>query len=151
MKGAWIIALTPAFAIAGLSACSKPNPTPDEQLVARVESEIRARMKDPDSTQFRPGFADAKKKIVCGEVNAKNSYGGYTGFENYSYYNGRLHLQSDNPKAYLLGSGYCLITDAEREIDKIKNGSLPLKDKQGLIKMNQKNIDDIKRSPTFGA
>lgn len=46
---------------------------------------VRARLKDPDSAEFRnvgyysggPGMA------VCGEVNAKNSFGGYSGFERF--------------------------------------------------------------------
>lgn len=151
ITGAKVTALIPILAMVGLSACSKPDPTPDEQLVAQVESQIRASMKDPDSAQFRPGFADAKKQIVCGEVNAKNSYGGYTGFEKYSYYKDRFHLQSDDLKTYLLGSGYCLVTEAERGIADAKKGELPGKDKQELINMYQKNIDNIKRNPTFGA
>src|SRR5690606_1839783 len=35
---------------------------------------VTANLKDPDSAKFR------NQKGVCGEVNAKNSFGGYAGF-----------------------------------------------------------------------
>lgn len=34
-------------------------------------------LKDPDSAQFR------NQKRICGEVNAKNSFGGYAGFKRF--------------------------------------------------------------------
>ena len=46
-----------------------------------IEIGVRSRLKDPDSAKF--GFMAAIKDgdgaRVCGVVNAKNSYGGYTG------------------------------------------------------------------------
>ena len=54
-----------------------------------VQAGVRGRLKDPDSAQFGAYKAvrslDAKGDVprgsilVCGKVNAKNSYGGYTG------------------------------------------------------------------------
>ncbi|MDX9707138.1 MAG: hypothetical protein RBT86_06110 [Azospira sp.] len=45
---------------------------------------VRYGMKDPDSAQFRNVriqlHAMSEDKIICGEVNGKNSYGGYVGF-----------------------------------------------------------------------
>jgi hypothetical protein len=138
-------------AIGTLSGCFNFEPTPEERFVERVEDNIRRGMKDPDSVQFKTGFVDLKREIACGEVNAKNAYGGYVGFEPYSYYQGQYHLQSEDTKAYLLGSGYCLVTQAEQGIADAKKGDLPAADKEKLIKMYQKNIDYIKRNPTFGA
>jgi len=42
----------------------------------------RTQMKDPGSTQFRNVrvVTHSDGKLVCGEINAKNSYGGYVGF-----------------------------------------------------------------------
>lgn len=48
-----------------------------------VEEAVRYRMKDPASTSFRNLSAVRKADgavTVCGEVNSKNSFGGYTGF-----------------------------------------------------------------------
>ena len=43
------------------------------------QDKIKSRLKDPDSAEFRNVFVSSKY-AVCGEVNAKNSFGGYTGF-----------------------------------------------------------------------
>ena len=44
---------------------------------------VRAKLKDPDSADFRSVnfYAGGGTPVVCGEVNAKNSFGGFTGFE----------------------------------------------------------------------
>lgn len=46
---------------------------------------VRRLMKDPDSAKFRnvrtEGIPDGI--VVCGEYNAKNSYGGYVGFNRF--------------------------------------------------------------------
>jgi hypothetical protein len=41
---------------------------------------VKAQLKDPDSAKFRDIKPLDDKGSVCGWVNAKNSYGGYTGF-----------------------------------------------------------------------
>lgn len=43
-------------------------------------------LKDPDSAKFRNVRMKAfdGMHVVCGEVNAKNSYGGYTGFKKFA-------------------------------------------------------------------
>lgn len=49
---------------------------------------VRATLKDPDSAQFRNValfLNESGTGRVCGEVNAKNSFGGYTGFEVFYY------------------------------------------------------------------
>jgi hypothetical protein len=50
---------------------------------AAVKAGVRKSLKDPDSARFDDGFKavkDSKGVVsVCGMVNAKNSYGGYTG------------------------------------------------------------------------
>ena len=40
-------------------------------------------MKDPASAQWRNEVLSADNKTLCGEVNAKNSMGGYVGFKPY--------------------------------------------------------------------
>lgn len=49
------------------------------------EDAIRAKLKDPASAEFRNvKFYDGSgKPITCGEVNAKNGFGGYGGFERF--------------------------------------------------------------------
>lgn len=45
---------------------------------------IKTKLKDPDSAQFRDvEFYDGVAPVTCGLVNAKNSFGGYSGFERF--------------------------------------------------------------------
>jgi len=50
-------------------------------LIQKAKRQISSRMKDPDSTKFSGVkiFGAKEARVVCGEVNAKNSYGGYVG------------------------------------------------------------------------
>jgi hypothetical protein len=41
---------------------------------------VRAKMKDPASAIFQNVHAGTLPGILCGEVNARNGFGGYTGF-----------------------------------------------------------------------
>lgn len=57
----------------------------DDRMVSASLDYIRQNMKDPDSTNFRNVFIRefAGGRVVCGEVNAKNSYGAYVGFRKF--------------------------------------------------------------------
>lgn len=45
---------------------------------------IKTKLKDPDSAQFRNvQFHAGIAPVTCGEVNAKNSFGGYSGYERF--------------------------------------------------------------------
>lgn len=55
------------------------------QFIAAAQKGVRDEMKDPGSAEFRnvkvyPKGGAKTMTTVCGEVNAKNSYGGYVGF-----------------------------------------------------------------------
>lgn len=52
----------------------------DKRKIEALKKVIGATLKDPDSSQFRGLFLNPSKTALCGEVNAKNSYGGYVGF-----------------------------------------------------------------------
>jgi hypothetical protein len=94
-----------AFALAGaaLTGCAaqvaappaQPAPEPTEQVspikldktdIAAIQAGVRRALKDPDSARFGQMLAgnNSKNEIsVCLMVNAKNSYGGYTGEKPY--------------------------------------------------------------------
>lgn len=59
-----------------------PLPAAARQTVARA---VANTMKDPNSAEFRDwhAFQSQKGLLVCGEVNAKNGYGGYVGFTHF--------------------------------------------------------------------
>jgi hypothetical protein len=50
---------------------------------AKVKSAIADRLKDPDSAKFRRMSSDTYAAFFCGEVNAKNSMGGYVGYKRF--------------------------------------------------------------------
>lgn len=69
-----------------LSGC-KPG---EEKAIELARKEISSGMKDPDSVKFRYlRFIKSGEKdglvggFVCGEVNAKNSYGAYAGYSKF--------------------------------------------------------------------
>lgn len=81
----------------------KPNPLQDrtKQLVwiAVSKDAVRARLKDPDGARFQNVIFHAyqgKTPVVCGEVNSKNSFGGYAGFQGFiASGKTQVHIQSD--------------------------------------------------------
>lgn len=55
------------------------------EVKSLVEQSVKGVLKDPDSAEFRgffPGESNGNA-IGCGEVNSKNTFGGYTGFKRY--------------------------------------------------------------------
>jgi hypothetical protein len=65
-----------------------------------VQANVVARLKDPGSAMFgrifvrQPAKFDPKATgTVCGSVNSKNSFGGYTGMESFVAYNNRLYFE----------------------------------------------------------
>ena len=53
-------------------------------FVARAKAQVTRQFKDPGSAQYRNLFISGKSlRVLCGEVNAKNSYGGYIGFNRF--------------------------------------------------------------------
>lgn len=61
----------------------------DKKLQEAIEKSVKNELKDPDSAKFKHwiAFQENEDSIgACGLVNAKNSYGGYTGFFPYRAY-----------------------------------------------------------------
>lgn len=68
---------------------------------------VRDKLKDPDSAQFRKvRLVDHDGgKIVCGQVNGKNSFGGYVGYKSFASSPTRATIQSAD-------TTYSLVNDA---------------------------------------
>lgn len=60
--------------------------------IANARQAVLYQLKDPDSARFRDEFSMAKThtRAVCGQVNSKNSFGGYTGFHRFIVGNNKL-------------------------------------------------------------
>lgn len=57
------------------------KPSPEAQQIAAAHEFVRASLKDPESAQFTDDVTGPG--VVCGKVNAKNSFGGYVGPRQY--------------------------------------------------------------------
>ena len=66
------------FALAALSSSSCGQPIEDPKI-AQAKEAVGRELKDPGSAQYRD--IEVYDGVVCGQVNAKNSYGGYVGFQ----------------------------------------------------------------------
>lgn len=71
-----------------VSACGNSEPSKaakESSYIALNQDRIKGRLKDPASAEFRNTFISNAigAPVVCGEVNAKNGFGGYTGFQRF--------------------------------------------------------------------
>lgn len=78
------------------SAASVTQPSPDVQVIATAQSLVKDRLKDPESAQFR-NVRRLPDGDVCGEVNSKNGFGGYVGFQHFWI----IRAQSSQPEVHL--------------------------------------------------
>lgn len=60
-----------------------PEKVAAQAAIARARQHVTSRLKDPASAQFQDVTYDASSRVACGQVNAKNSFGGYTGFQQF--------------------------------------------------------------------
>ncbi len=79
-----------------------------QQPFESAKKEIKQRLKDPDSAQFRSMFVikyegktGKPEYAVIGQVNAKNSFGGYNGFTYFGTHLAVLSTQPWSTVAYL--------------------------------------------------
>jgi hypothetical protein len=99
----------PALVAVSETASKPPAPTtvesPEDKATHRAYRLFefaKASLKDPDAAKFKNLTTDATGALLCGEVNAKNSYGAYIGNETFAYAPGGARVnQSDvNRKAW---------------------------------------------------
>lgn len=99
------IVIVCALALAGCAggavqqvATEPPPPPPKRNLkpadaMAEARKEAIAKLKDPESARFtdvvyrpnQPNLRGEPTDVVCGKINAKNSYGGYVGARPFVY------------------------------------------------------------------
>ena len=82
-----LIAVASALYLTGCAGVDHVGPEVPLPPVAQqpVAQAVANQMKDPNSAEFRNwhAFQSDKGLLVCGEVNAKNSFGGYVGFTHF--------------------------------------------------------------------
>jgi len=87
----------------------------DKQAFAMARQAVLATLKDPDSAKF-PGIMTRRsgmdsfgtpEDIVCGTVNAKNSFGGYTGPRIFAFRMVKQIVTIDGDSGFAAGSSWC--------------------------------------------
>lgn len=56
----------------------------EDSRITEAKQSIASDLKDPNSVEYR-NLHKYSESVVCGEYNAKNSYGGYIGFKPFIY------------------------------------------------------------------
>ena len=70
----------------------------EKQYIEEAKSLLIKNFKDPDSSNFREVYISRRDvPVVCGEVNGKNSYGGYVGFKKF--------YATDTPNFFAIDDG----------------------------------------------
>lgn len=84
-------------------------------VVVDVLAAVTNSMKDPDSVRFRAVrvVRYGTGAVVCGEVNAKNSYGGYTGFSPFVGAPSRVIVRRESRDAAVLGINWAIFDVCE--------------------------------------
>lgn len=105
-----------------LASCGKSETTPKQQLVAEAHQAVLEKLKDPQSATFKENDLEIlpDQGVVCGKVNAKNGFGGYTGHQEY---------------VYIRGQGATLIEDGSDEFIKAMNACAE------ALKIDRKRIE----------
>jgi hypothetical protein len=69
----------------GVAAAAQPSQKELAALVKAAKAQLVANLKDPSSVQYRGLYVARAEEsgdlVLCGEFNARNSYGGFAGFE----------------------------------------------------------------------
>lgn len=70
--------------LAIVAACSPVPSDPNEEAFSDAQQAVLLMLKDTDSAEFRQVIMGSKES-VCGFVNAKNNFGGFSGFSAFYY------------------------------------------------------------------
>lgn len=66
------------------------------ETIVAAKRAVRESLKDPNSAEFKDVYANYTEEfdvVACGKVNAKNDFGGYTGFKRFVSSGQRLILE----------------------------------------------------------
>jgi hypothetical protein len=83
------IAAAVSFAAAAQDAPRTAMPKDPAAWAQRAKATLMRNLKDPASARFRESFVSAQnvggtmRPALCGQINSKNSHGGYGGFQRF--------------------------------------------------------------------
>lgn len=97
MKILMALLLVAILPLSATAAKKHPKEPVVSSTIRIAQDKVRQSMKDPDSVKFAESGA-MPNGAVCGMVNAKNSYGGYTGMMMYAVAaDGSVYVASNDP------------------------------------------------------
>ena len=123
--------------------------------IGEMRGPVAKMLKDPGSAQFQSEVYKGSwvwpQGPMCGEVNAKNAYGAYTGFKRF--------ISASGAASYVEGLGYVdkdagsssrnLLADMDVKNDVLRNILQIIKDSGGKITYTQDQIDKMVESAIF--
>jgi hypothetical protein len=82
-----------------------PAPSPQEstetKLLAQAEGDVKGQLKDPTSAKFKATIVSVSGVCAIGQVLAKNSFGGFEGYQEFVWHDGSVYFQgSQFSKSY---------------------------------------------------
>lgn len=100
MKHSYLI----AFAFLAIVGCKSQEEKDVGSRAQQIIDSVTSELSDPTSAEFdniTMGYdpSNPSNSVLCGKVNAKNKFGGYVGFQNFSYINGDLKIETPDPSA----------------------------------------------------
>jgi hypothetical protein len=90
-----------------LAGCSESEASKQIALEAEAELMVQQKLKDPRSADFSAQRVDLATRTVCGQVNARNAFGGYVGNRGFIYADGTVILQDADPTFYVKALPIC--------------------------------------------
>lgn len=111
------------FVAVAATACS---PSPDEQFSQRVEQDVRQQTNDPSAVKFERISAFRNLHCATGKLLAKNLFGAYTGYHDFSWVDGQVYLDggsdTDSSIATIKAATKCMArqaNDAKATLEKM--------------------------------
>jgi hypothetical protein len=92
-----------------ISACAAKQPTPNEIFAEKALQDVRDSMKDPTSVKFKDVIAIPSAKCMYGKVLSKNGFGGYNGYQDFAWLNGKLAINDSSTEPDPMKSAEILI------------------------------------------
>ena len=66
----------------------------DSSDVKKAKDEVAYNLNDPSSVQWR-NVEKVNDSLICGEYNAKNSYGAYSGFKRFAKFGDQILIDDE--------------------------------------------------------
>lgn len=100
MKTLRMLCMAVLLAVTGSASAQETD-----HIIEQAKTVVASKMKDPDSARFTDVSLQAKGNMVCGWVNAKNSFGGYVGFRPFVAAGDYVEIRDDEDAGTLNNRG----------------------------------------------